>query len=90
MNFNSNNGTIVYMLNLSNIIPASTPDIIKISDYVTMIKKYGVDNIDGAKEFKKFIEKYPDIYTDGIRNENKDLDREKMNEIGTQEMEEAI
>ena len=54
MNFNSNNGTIVYMLNLSNIIPASTPDIIKISDYVTMIKKYGVDNIDGAKEFKKF------------------------------------
>lgn len=90
MNFNSNNGTIIYELNLSSITPASKPDIIKISDYMAMINKYGVDNINGAKEFKKFIEKYPDIYKDGIKNEYLGLEEKKTEESETQEMEDAI
>ena len=77
MNFNSNNGTIIYSLNLSSIMPESKPDIIKISDYLGMIDKYGIDKINGANEFKKFIAKYPDIYNEGINNEdNKETEQQ--------------
>lgn len=91
MNFNSNNGTIIYSLNLSSLMPAGKPDIIKISDYMEMINKHGIDNICGAKEFTKFIEKYPNIYMDGIKNEGKHLDEnEKKEETQYEEMEDAI
>lgn len=92
MNFNSNNGTIIYSLNLSSLMPADKPDIIKIGDYMNMINKYGVDNIGGAKEFKKFIEKYPDIYIEGIKNEHRDLEKEisEENESQLEEMEDVM
>lgn len=71
MNFNSNNGTIIYSLNLASIIPAGKPSILKITDYIIRINKYGEEKIDGAKEFRNFIVKYPDIYLKGLINEYK-------------------
>ena len=39
----------------------------------------------------KFIEKYPDIYMDGIKNEGKNLDKNEKNaETQYEEMEDAI
>lgn len=81
MNFNSNNGTIIYSLNLSSLMPADKPDIIKISDYIGMIDKYGIDKVNGANEFKKFITKYPDIYNEGINNENEKEDEQQIEEV---------
>lgn len=71
MNFNANNGTIIYLLNLASIIPADKPTILKIKDYIIKINKYGEEKVNGAKEFRKFIVRYPDIYMQGIINEYK-------------------
>lgn len=71
MNFNSNNGTIIYEKTLGNLMP--TPEVIEISKYQEMINKYNIENIGGAKEFTKFIKKYPDIYKEGLRNEKVNL-----------------
>lgn len=90
MNFNSNNGTIIYSLNLSSLMPAGKPDIIKISEYNEMINKHGIEKICGAKEFAKFIKKYPDIYIKGLENEGKKLLEENNAEIHNEEMEDAI
>lgn len=86
MNFNSNNGTIIYSLNLSSLISSNKPDIIKISKYFEMINKHGINNICGAKKFMKFIEKFPDIYINALRNEN----IEENTEIENEEMEDTI
>ena len=69
MNFNSNNGTIIYEKSLGNLLPS--PEIIEISKYQEMINKNGIENVGGAKEFERFIHKYPDIYITGITNEGK-------------------
>ena len=71
MNFNSNNGTIIYLLNLASIIPVNKPSILKITDYIVKINKYGEEKVNGAKEFRNFIVKYPEIYIQGIMNEYK-------------------
>lgn len=83
MNFNSNNGTIIYEYRLGNLMPS--PDTISISEYQEKINKMGIENINGAKEFKNFIQKYPDIYIVGVENELKE--REKKQE---QEEEETL
>lgn len=75
MNFNSNNGTIIYEKRMGHLLP--DPEIIKISEYQNMINKRGINNIVGANEFKKFIHKYPEIYIKGINNEEK---TEQINE----------
>lgn len=77
MNFNANNGTIIYLSNLASIIPAGKPSILKITDYIIKINKYGEEKVDGAKEFRKFIVKYPEIYIQGIMNEYKN--KQKLN-----------
>lgn len=77
MNFNANNGTIIYLLNLASIIPADKPSIFKITDYISKINQYGEKKVNGAKEFSKFIVKYPDIYMEGIKNEYKTSVKEK-------------
>lgn len=68
MNFNVNNGTIIYEKRLGHLMPS--PDVLKISEYQELINKRGLENISGAKEFKKFIHKYPQIYIEAIENEN--------------------
>lgn len=70
MNFNTNNGTIIYEKRLGFLQPC--PDVMKISKYQELINKNGLENISGAKEFKKFIEKYPEIYVKGVENEEID------------------
>jgi len=77
MNFNTNNGTIIYLLNLASIIPADKPSILNITDYIIKINKYGEEKVNGAKEFRKFILKYPEIYIQGIMNEYKN--KQKLN-----------
>ena len=67
MNFNCNNGTIIYEIKLGHLLPS--PDVIKISKYEETINEVGIDKINGAKEFKKFIEEYPEIYMQGLKNE---------------------
>lgn len=79
MNFNSNNGTIIYEKRLGFLMPC--PDILKISEYQKIINKEGIENINGAKEFRKFIQKYPHVYMKGIDNE------EKSEEINGEECE---
>lgn len=79
MNFNSNNGTIIYEKRMGHLLP--NPETIKISEYQNMINKRGIDNIVGANEFEKFIHKYPEIYIKGINNE------EKIEEINEEENE---
>ncbi len=66
MNFNCKMGTIIYEKRLGNLL--QSPEIIRISEYQELINKRGVENISGAKEFIKFIKKYPDIYEEGIKN----------------------
>lgn len=83
MNFNSNNGTIIYEKALGNLMPS--PEIIKIGQYIDMIEKSGVDNIGGAKKFIEFIMKYPNIYQAGLDNEFKE---ELDNEVEKEEAEE--
>lgn len=75
MNLNVNNGTVIYEKRLGFL--TQCPDIIKISEYQQIINKNGIKNIGGAKEFIKFIHKYPNIYIEGINNEEKS---EKINE----------
>lgn len=79
MNFNVNNGTVIYEKRLGFL--TQCPDIIKISEYQQIINRDGIENISGAKEFRKFIHKYPDIYIEGINNE------EKSEEINQEEYE---
>ena len=66
MNFNCKMGTIIYEKRLGNLL--QSPEIMRISEYQELIDKRGVENISGAKEFIKFIKKYPDIYEEGIKN----------------------
>lgn len=84
MNFNSNNGTIIYERRLGNLMPS--PECIKISEYLGMIKKTGIDNIGGGNKFMEFIMKYPGIYQTGLDNEFKEevdneLDKENIEEL---------
>lgn len=82
MNFNSNNGTIIYEKRMGHLLPS--PEIIKISEYQIMINNNGVDNISGAKEFKKFIHKYPEIYITAIENEvrvHNETEEEQENQV---------
>lgn len=73
MNFNTNNGTVIYEKRLG-FLP-QCPDIERISEYEKKISKFGVNEIDGAKEYEKFIKKYPDIYNQGVETElrNKEI-----------------
>lgn len=84
MNFNSNNGTIIYEKRLGNLM--LSPECIKIRQYSDMIEKSGIDNIGGANKFIEFIMKYPGIYQIGLDNEFKDeidneLDKENIEEL---------
>lgn len=80
MNFNANNGTITYEKRLGHLMPSS--DVLKISEYQELINKKGIENISGAKEFKKFIHKYPQIYLEAIENENvKSEEKEEVPQI---------
>ena len=78
MNFNSNNGTIIYEIRLGNLLPS--PDIIKISEYEELINKSGIDKVNGAKEFRQFVEKYPEIYMKGLESEKHNLENISIEE----------
>lgn len=75
MNLNSNNGTIIYEKRLGNLLPS--PEQISIREYLDMIERSGVDNIEGANKFIEFIMKYPHIYQKALDNElNERLEKE--------------
>lgn len=64
MNFNANNGTVIYEYRLGHCKP--TPEIIKINDYQKEIDKKGIEYIGGADDFQKFIKSNPEIYKKGL------------------------
>lgn len=80
MNFNANKGTIVYDKTLGNCLPS--PEIFAISEFQELIYKKGFENINGAKEFQQFIVKYPDIYMEGINNEEQNQEETEEEEYG--------
>jgi len=75
MFFNSNNGTIIYDKTLGHCL--QSPEVFKISEFQEMIFIKGFDDIRGAKEFQKFIIKYPEIYMQGVNNEDNDIEEEE-------------
>ena len=84
MNFNSNNGTIVYEKRLGNL--TQSPEYIKIGEYIDDIEKHGIENIAGSDKFIEFIMKYPYIYQTGLDNEFKEeteneLDKDNIEEL---------
>ena len=84
MNFNSNNGTIVYEKRLGNL--TQSPEYIKIGEYIDNIEKHGIENIAGSDKFIEFIMKYPYIYQTGLDNEFKEeteneLDKDNIEEL---------
>lgn len=84
MNFNSNNGTIIYERTLGNLMPS--PEYIKIGQYIDEIQKKGTENIAGSNEFIEFIMKYPYIYQSGLDNEfksmlNSELEQDEIEEL---------
>lgn len=84
MNFNCNNGTIIYDRVLGHCNPSA--DIIKISDYLKILNKSGSENIYGGVEFEKFMKKCPEIYMQGLKNESKEeLNPILNNEEGDEE-----
>lgn len=64
MNFNSNNGTVIYEYGLGQCKP--TPEIIAINKYQNEIAKKGIDYVGGAVDFQKFIKSNPEIYKKGL------------------------
>jgi len=60
MHFNTNKGTIIYDRTLGHCLPS--PEIFTISEFQELMYKKGFENVNGAKEFQKFITKYPEIY----------------------------
>ena len=80
MFFNANKGTVIYDKTLSHCMPS--PEIYKISEFQNLINKKGINNIEGAEKFKQFIIKYPDIYMEGINNEEKNQEEEEEEEYG--------
>lgn len=84
MNFNSNNGTIVYEKRLGNL--TQSPEYIKIGEYIDDIEKHGIENIAGSDKFIEFIMKYPYIYQKGLDNEfkpmlNSELEQDEIEEL---------
>lgn len=79
MRLNTNNGTIIYEKRLGFLMPS--PDIIGVSEYENLILKFGIEQINGAKEFEKFKKKYPDLYQISIENENKKIEEETEERI---------
>ena len=84
MNFNSNNGTIIYERRLGHL--TQSPDYIKIGEYIDAIEKHGIENVDGSNKFIEFIMKYPYIYQRGLDNEfkntlNSELEQEEIEEL---------
>lgn len=80
MNFNTNEGTIVYDKTLGNCLPS--PEIFTISEFQELIHIKGFDDVNGAKEFQQFIIKYPDIYMEGINNEEQNQKETEEEEYG--------
>ena len=64
MNFNANNGTVIYEYGLGHCMP--TPEIIKINDYQRAIDKKGIGYVGGAVDFQDFIKHNPEIYKKGL------------------------
>lgn len=64
MNFNANNGTVIYEYGLGQSKP--TPEIIAINKYQNEIAKKGIDYVGGAVDFQKFIKGNPEIYKKGL------------------------
>ena len=80
MFFNANKGTVIYDKTLSHCL--QSPEIYKISEFQNLINKKGINNIEGAEKFKQFIIKYPDIYMEGINNEEQNQEEEEEEEHG--------
>ena len=80
MNFNTNNGTIIYEKRLGNL--TQSPEFIKIGEYIDVIERHGIENVDGSDKFIEFIMKYPDIYQMGLDNE---LEKDNITEIEEEE-----
>lgn len=80
MFFNANKGTVIYDKTLSHCL--QSPEIYKISEFQNLINKKGINNIEGAEKFKQFIIKYPDIYMEGINNEEQNQEEEEEEEYG--------
>lgn len=79
MNLNTNNGTIIYEKRLGFLMPS--PDIMKISEYENLINKYGLNEVNGSKEFQKFIGNYPELYKIALENEAKENNESEENEL---------
>lgn len=75
MHFNANKGTIIYDRTLGHCLP--TPEIFTISEFQELMYKKGFENVNGAKEFQKFITKYPEIYMEGVNNEEQNQEEEE-------------
>lgn len=71
MNFNTNNGTVIYEYGLAHCEP--TPEIITINKYLNDITKKGVEMIGGAVEFQKFIKQNPKIYKEALLSNAKSI-----------------
>ena len=67
LNFNVNNGNIIFGLKVSRLLPLV--DTVNIEEYERMIEKTEIkEDIFGAKEFEKFKERYSYLYETGLKN----------------------